>query len=103
MQSWQFKALELEASVLKFLDGIIADYGLGICVGFVYLLIPFSIWALSGGLRRRLLKGKPMPHLRPVIVVHIPIGQPPPPPEPFVPFPPYHEPPDFDCDGYYED
>jgi hypothetical protein len=57
MQPMQIKALELEQSVLKFLDGVISDYGVYIFMGLVFLLIPFLAWGLSGGLRRKQLKG----------------------------------------------
>ncbi len=100
MQSWQIKALELEQSVLKFLDGVIADYGLYIFMGLAFLLIPILAWVLSGGLRRTLLKGKPVPHVTTVIGVQIPIGRPTPPPEPFDPFPPLHDPPDCGHDDH---
>ncbi|MFZ1073820.1 MAG: hypothetical protein WAO21_10345 [Verrucomicrobiia bacterium] len=82
---------ELLQPVFDFLDGVIRDYGLYIFVGLVYLLIPFLVWTLSGGLRRKLLHGKPMPHVPPVIVIYMPVGRPTPPPAPFDPFPPYHE------------
>jgi hypothetical protein len=82
----QLKAIELVQSVFAFLDGVIRDDGIFIFIGFVYLLIPFTIWALSGGLRRKLLKGKPMPHVPPVVVIHLP-GSPPRPPETFDPLP----------------
>ena len=39
MQPMQIKALELEQSVFKFLDGVIADYGVYIFMGLVFLLI----------------------------------------------------------------
>ena len=100
MQPMQIKALELEQSVLKFLDGVIADYGLYIFMGLVFLLIPILVWVLSGGMRRTLLKGKPMPHVTAVIGVQIPIGRPMPPPEPFDPFPPLHYPPDCGHDDH---
>ncbi len=83
--------------VFRFLDGMIKDYGLYIFMGFVYVAIPFTVWVLSGGLRRRLLKGRPMPHVPPVIVIPLP-GRPPQPPEMFNPFPSYHQPPHCDCD-----
>lgn len=83
--------------VFKFLDTVIDDYGLYLFMGFVYVAIPFLVWVLCGGLRRRLLKGKPMSHVPPVIIIHLP-GRPPEPSETFNPFPPYHEPPHFECD-----
>jgi hypothetical protein len=94
------EALKLIEPAFDFLDGVISDYGLYIFVGFVYALIPFSIWALSGELRRNLLRGKPMPHGQPVIVLHIPVGIPPQPTETFDPFPPLYEPPRYDHDDY---
>jgi hypothetical protein len=94
MQPIQIKALELEQSVFKFLDGVISDYGVYIFKVLVFLLIPFLAWVLSGGLRRKQLKGKPIPHVTAAIGVQIKIGRPTPPPEPFDPFPP-------DCDHDY--
>jgi hypothetical protein len=88
MQSWQIKALELEASGLKHLDGFIHEHALGFFIAAIYLLLALLAWVLSGGLRRTLLKGKPMPHVTAVIGVQIPIGRPTPPPETFDPFPP---------------
>jgi hypothetical protein len=96
---WQINALRLEESALASLDGVIADYAPYAFVGFVYVLIPFSIWALSGGLRRKLLKGKPMPHIQPGVVIRFPIGRPSPKQEPVAPFPPYREPSHYECDG----
>jgi hypothetical protein len=93
----QLKAIELVQSAFEFLDGVIRDDGLYIFIGFVYLLIPFTIWAVSGGLRRKLLKGKPMLHVPPVIVIHLP-GSPPRAAETFDPFPPLRDPPDCDHD-----
>ena len=94
----QLKAIELMQSAFNFLDGIIADDGLYIFGGFIYALIPFSIWALTGGLRRKLLKGKYMPRVSPVIVLHLPVGSPPAPVETFNPFPPPPESPGCDRD-----
>jgi hypothetical protein len=102
MQTWNMKALEWEVSAFKHLDGFIDDHALIFFVGAIYLLLALLVWVLSGGLRRKLWKGKPIPHVRLVIFVQIPIGRPPAPPEPFNPFPPHQEPPDSDCDGYYE-
>jgi hypothetical protein len=100
MQPIEIKALELEQSALKFLDGVIADYGLYIFMGIVFLLIPFLAWVLSGGLRRKLLKSKPIPHVTSGIGVQIPIGRPVPPPEPFDPFPPLRDSPNCDHDDH---
>jgi len=94
----QIKALELEQSVLKFLDGVIADYGVYIFMGLVFLLIPFLAWVLSGGLRRKQLKGKPTPQVTAAIGVQITIGRPTPKPEPSESFPPLRYPPSFDHD-----
>jgi hypothetical protein len=93
---------ELLRSVFDFLDTVIDDYGLYLFMGFVYVAIPFLVWVLCGGLRRRLLKGRPMPHLPPVILIHLP-GRPPEPPETFNPFPPYHDRPDCHCDDEHWD
>jgi hypothetical protein len=92
MPTWEMKALEWEVSALKHLDGFMDEHALFFFVGAIYLLLALLVWVLSGGLRRKLWKGKPIPHLRPVIVVLIPVGQPPPPLEPFDPFPPLHHP-----------
>ena len=100
MQPMQIKALELEQSVLKFLDEVIADDGVYIFMGLVFLMIPILAWVLSGGLRRKQSKGKPIPHVTAAIGVQIKIGRPTPPPEPFDPFPPLREPPCCDHDDY---
>ena len=100
MQPMQIKVLELEQSVFKFLDGVIADYGVYIFMGLVFLLIPFLAWVLSGGLRRKQLNGKPTPHVTAAMGVQIKIGRPTPPPEPFDPFPPLRDPPCCDNDDY---
>lgn len=89
--------IQMPDPVFKFLDRVIDDYGLYLFMGFVYVAIPFLVWVLCGGLRRRLLKGKPMPHLPPVIFIRLP-GRPPEPPETFTPFPLHHERHDCDCD-----
>ena len=92
--------LDVLNPVFHFLDAVIQDYGLYLFIAFVYLLIPFTIWVLSGGLRRKLLRGKPMPHVPPVIVIYFPAGRPTPQPGPFDPFPPFHEPPECCHDDY---
>lgn len=88
---------ELLRAMFEFLDTVIEDYGLYLFMGFVYVAIPFLVWVLCGGLRRALFKDKYVPHLPPVILIHLP-GRPPQPPETFNPFPPYHQPPHCDCD-----
>jgi len=86
MQPWQIKALELEASGLKHLDGFIREHALSFFIGAIYLLLALLAWVLSGALRRK--GGKSAPDVRPGLFVHLP-GPPPPPPE-FDPFPPPH-------------
>lgn len=97
------KGIERLQPVFEYLDGLIRDHGDTLFMVFTYAAVPFLIWVLCGGLRRKLLKGKPMPHVPPVIVIHIPVGRPTPPPEPFNPFPPYQEPPGCDHDDCYRD
>jgi hypothetical protein len=94
MQPWQIKALELEASGLKHLDGFVHDHALYFLIGAIYLLLALLVWVLCGALRRK--GGKPMSHVRPAIFIQLP-GTPPPPP--FAP--PLWEPPDYyDHDDY---
>jgi hypothetical protein len=93
----QSKIFELEQKVFDFLDGIIRDHGDYLFMGLVFLLIPFSVWVLSGGLRPKLLKGRPMPSAQPTVVIHLSAGRDAPQPESLNPFPPYQEPPDCDC------
>lgn len=90
--------VQLLDPVFDYLDGLIQDNGDILFMLFTYAAIPFLAWVSCGGLRRKLLKGKPMPHIPPVIVIHIPIGRPTPPPEPFNLFSPHCEPPDGDPD-----
>ena len=64
MQPWQIKALELEASGLKHLDGFIHEHALYFLIGAIYLLLALLAWVLSGALRRkeenpRLMSGQP--------------------------------------------
>ena len=82
MQPWQIKALELEASGLKHLDGFIHEHALYFFIGAIYFLLALLAWVLSGALRRK--EGKPMFHVRPAIVIQLP-GPPPPPEPPFDP------------------
>ena len=97
MQSWQIEALQLEGSLLKSLDGFIHEHALYFLVGIIYLLLALLAWVLSGGLQPK--SGKPIPHVRPGIIIHL-SGTPPPPPEPFDPFPPLRE---CDCDHDHDD
>jgi hypothetical protein len=87
MQSWQIKALDLEVSALKFLDGFIREHALYFFIGAIYLLLALLVWVLSGALRRK--GGKSAPDVRAGLFVHLP-GPPPPPPNTFDPFPPPH-------------
>jgi hypothetical protein len=99
MQPWQIKALELEASGLKHLDGFIHEHALYFLIGAIYLLLALLAWVLSGALRRN--GGKTTAHVRPALFIHLP-GTPPPPPGPqFDPFLLLQEPPDYyDHDDY---
>jgi hypothetical protein len=95
LQSWQIKALELEASGLKHLDGFIHEHALYFLIGAIYLLLALLAWVLSGALRRK--GGKFTHHVRPVIFIGQ-LGQPPPPQDTFDPFPPPHHLAHCDCD-----
>ena len=96
MQPWQIKALELEASGLKHLDGFIHEHALYFLIGAIYLLLALLAWVLCGALRPK--GGNPMSHVWPAIVIRLP-GTPPPPEEPpFDPFPPLREPDYYDHD-----
>ena len=89
MQPWHIKALELEASGFKHLDGFIHEHALYFLVGAIYLLLALLAWVLSGALRRK--GGKSTHHVRPAIIIHLP-GSPPPKPDTFDLFPPHREP-----------
>lgn len=95
MQPWQIKALELEASALKHLDGFIHEHALYFLIGAIYLLLALLIWVLCGGLRPK--GGRPMSYVRPAIIISLP-GTPPPAAETFDPFPPLRDPLDCHCD-----
>ena len=69
MKPWQIKALELEASGLKHLDGFIHEHALGFFIGAIYLLLALLVWVLSGALRRK--NGKSALHVRPAIFIHL--------------------------------
>ena len=98
MQSWQIKALELEGSLLKSLDGFIHEHALYFLVGIIYLLLTLLACVLSGGLRSK--GGKPIPRIQPGIIIHLPGPPPPPPADTFDPFPPLRE---CDCDHDHDD
>jgi hypothetical protein len=91
MQPWQIKALEMEASGLKHLDGFVHEHALYFLIGAIYLLLALLAWVLSGGLRPK--GGKPTTHVRPAFFIHLP-GP------PFDPFPPLREPDYYDDDDY---
>jgi hypothetical protein len=76
MQPWQIKALELETSGLKHLNGCIDDHALLFLFGAIYLLLALLIWVLSGGLRR---KFPSQPNVRAGIGIFIQPHAPPPP------------------------
>jgi len=66
MQPWQIKALELEASGLKHLDGFIHEHALYFLIGAIYLLLALLAWVLSGAMGRK--GGKSTHHVRPAIL-----------------------------------
>ena len=87
MYAWQIKALKLEESAFDSLTGFIHEHALGFLIGAIYLMLALLVWVLSGALRRK--GGKSMPHVRPVLFIHLP-GPPPPNLDTFDPFPPPH-------------
>ncbi len=97
MQTWQIKALELEASALKHLDEFVHAHALYFLIGVIYFLLALLAWVLSGGLRRK--GGNPMSYVRPAIFIHL-SGPPPPSEPPFGQFPPLRE---CDCDHDHDD
>ena len=94
MQPWQIKALELESSALKSLDGFVHEHALYFLIGAIYLLLALLAWVLSGGLRRKFPN---QPHVRAGIGIIIQPHTPPPSPTIII-----HEydPPDSDCDDH---
>jgi hypothetical protein len=76
MQPWQIKALELETSGLKHLDGFIHEHALYFLIGAIYLLLALLAWVLSGALRRKFPN---QPHVRASIGIVIQPHTPPPP------------------------
>ena len=97
MQPWQIKAIELEMSGLKHLDGFIHEHALYFLIGAIYFLLALLAWVLSGAFRRN--GGKPKSHIRPALFIHLP-GRSPQLTEAFDPFPPLREPPRCDDDNY---
>ena len=75
MQPWHIKALELEASGFKHLDGFIHEHALYFLIGAIYLLLALLAWVLSGALRRK--GGQSTHHVRPAIIIHLPKSPPP--------------------------
>jgi hypothetical protein len=75
MQPWQIKALELEASGLKHLDGFIHEHALYFLIGAIYLLLALLAWVLSRALRCK--GGKSALRVRPGLFIHLPGPSPP--------------------------
>jgi len=78
-------ASELLQPVFDFLDGLIRDYGDILFMLFTYATIPFLVWVLCGGLRRKSLAGKRDTNAPPVTVIYLPLGFSRRPPEPLPP------------------
>ncbi len=74
---------ELLQPVFDFFDGVIRDDGDTLFMGFTYVAIPFLVWVLCGGLRRKLLAGGRGTNVPSVTVIYLPIAPPRLPPEPF--------------------
>lgn len=89
--------------VFDFLDGIIRDYSDILFMLFTYAAIPFLVWLLCGGLRRKFFTGERGTSAPPVVAIYLPIGLSRPLPEPLPPLIGQdHEPPDcgYDADCY---
>jgi hypothetical protein len=95
MQPWQIKVLELEASVLKHLDGFIHEHALGFFIGAIYFLLALLAWIFSGGLRRKFPN---QPNVRASIGIIIQPHRPPPASPPMIGY--EHDQP-FDNDDEY--
>lgn len=54
MQTWQIRALELEAAGLKHLDGFMHEHALGFFIGAIGFLLILLAWIFCGGLRRKM-------------------------------------------------
>ena len=91
---------ELLQPVFHFFDGLIRDDGDTLFMGFTYVAIPFLVWVLCGGLRRKLLAGARGRNVPSVTVIYLPLGLSRPPPEPFPPLIGQdYEPPGCEHDG----
>ena len=71
---------ELLQPVFDFIERIIRDDGDILFMVFTFAAIPFLVWVLCGGLRRKLLVGKR--GVSAVTVIYLPLAPPRPPPEP---------------------
>jgi len=100
MQSWQIKALEVEDTALRHLDGYVHEHALYFLIGIIYLLLALLVWVLRNALLRNATKSRP--HVQPIIFIHLPGTPPPAPGEQFDPFPALRDPPDYhyDCDDF---
>ena len=96
-------APDLMQPVFEFLDGMIRNNGDILFMVFVYAAVPFLVWVLCGGLRRKLLAGKRVMDVPSVTVIYLPPVPPRLPPESLPPLNGQnYEPPwcDHDGDGY---
>ena len=97
MQSWQIKALELEDTAFRHLDGFVHEHELCFLIGIIYLLLALLVWVWCGGMRSK--DGKLIPSVQPGIIIHLAKTLPPAPGESFDPFPALRDPPDCHYDG----
>lgn len=78
-------APELLQPVFEFLDDTIREEGDILFMLFAYAAIPFLVWVLCGGLRRKLPAGKRGTNVPSVTVIYLPLGFSRRPPEPLPP------------------
>lgn len=71
---------ELFEPVFEFLDTLIEEQGHIIYMVLVYVSVPLIAWILSGGLRRKSLRGEVAATIVPIIVIRPPAQPPPLPP-----------------------
>jgi len=90
MTTWQIKALELEESALKHLDGFIAAHSLLLAVGVIYVLLAIGVFVVVVGLCRKSSPGRFRNRVPPPIIIEMEAPPRRVPEEDFQLFPPPH-------------